>query len=253
MTVVLALCADAVFGGGVALQQRVAIHVPREHALRPALLVRLVRQPAWLVGLGAEIGGFALHAAALSRGSLVLVQPLLTLDLVFTLAIGAALTHTRLTRRDWLGLACTVAGVSALLVAAAPGADTNGSADMPSWLLCATWVTATALIAAMWALRSAGARRAALLAVSAGVANGFMAVLTKSFADRLSGGIVATLQSWPLLSSAVDIVMNPLPSAEEPVLAPGFELPVVSGALPVWWSTPQDAPWVISSLWFHCF
>ena len=229
MTVVLALCADAVFGGGVALQQRVAINVPREHTLRPGLLVRLVRQPAWLVGLGAEIGGFALHAAALSRGSLVLVQPLLTLDLVFTLAIGAALTHTRLARRDWLGLACTVAGVSALLVAAAPGADTNGSADMPSWLLCATWVTAASLVAAMWALRSAGNRRAALLAVSAGVANGFMAVLTKAFADRLSAGVVTTLQSWqPYALAGAGLVALLVTQSAYQASRPTIVLPIIN-------------------------
>ena len=111
VTIVLALCADLVFGLGVALQQRAALEVPEEHALRPGLLVRLAKRPLWLLGLACEIGGFALHAAALARGSLVLVQPLLTLDLVFTLAIGAAWTHTRLSRRDWFGVACTIIGV----------------------------------------------------------------------------------------------------------------------------------------------
>ena len=28
--------------------------------------------------------------------------------------------------------------------------------------------------------------------------------------------------------------------------------PVTLGAVLDWWSTPQLAPWVISSLWFHC-
>ena len=166
MTIVLALCADLVFGLGVALQQRAALEVPEEHALRPGLLVRLAQRPLWLAGLGCEIGGFALHAAALARGSLVLVQPILTLDLVFTLAIGAAWTHTRLTRRDWFGVACTILGVSAFLVAAA------------------------------WALRTRGVGRAARFAVAAGVANAFMAVLTKAFADKLGDGIGATFSSW---------------------------------------------------------
>jgi hypothetical protein len=41
------------------------------------------------------------------------------------------------------------------------------------------------------------------------------------------------LQLWPLLSSAVDIVRKPRPSAYVPASPVGDELPVVSGAPPV--------------------
>jgi drug/metabolite transporter (DMT)-like permease len=196
VTIFLALCADLVFGIGVALQQRAAMQVPEEHALRIGLLARLVKRPLWLAGLGCEIGGFALHAAALSRGSLVLVQPLLTLDLVFTLAIGAAWTHSRLTPRDWFGVACTIAGVSAFLIAASPSSESIATADTTGWLLCVLWVTAAAGVTAVWALRTGGLQRAALLATAAGIANAFMAVLTKAFADKLGDGVGATFTSW---------------------------------------------------------
>ncbi|MEX2032857.1 MAG: DMT family transporter, partial [Dehalococcoidia bacterium] len=177
-------------------QQRAALAVPQEHALRLGLLTRLARRPLWLAGLACEIGGFALHAAALSRGSLVLVQPLLTLDLVFTLAIGAVWTHHRLTTRDWIGVACTLVGVSAFLIAASPSEESTATADTTGWLLCVGWVAFVAIVAAVWALRSGGVARAALLAVSAGVANGVMAVLTKAFADKLDEGLGATFSSW---------------------------------------------------------
>ena len=196
MTIFLALCADLVFGVGVALQQRAAMQVPEEHALRIGLLARLAKRPLWLCGLAAEIGAFALHAAALSRGSLVLVQPLLTLDLVFTLAIGAAWTHSRLTPRDWFGVTCTIAGVSAFLIAASPSSESTATADTTGWLLCVRWVTAAAAATAVWALRSGGLQRAALLATAAGIANAFMAVLTKAFADKLGDGVGATFASW---------------------------------------------------------
>ena len=197
MTIALALFAALVFGLGVALQQRAALEVPSEHALRLSLLARLARRPLWLAGLACEIGGFALHAAALARGSLVLVQPILTLDLVFTLAIGAVWTHHRLTTRDWIGVACTLVGVSAFLVAASPTEQsTAATADTTGWLLCVGWVAFVAIAAAVWAMRSGSVARAALLAVSAGVANGFMAVLTKAFADKLDDGLGATFSSW---------------------------------------------------------
>jgi drug/metabolite transporter (DMT)-like permease len=210
MTVFLALCADLVFGLGVALQQRAALEVPEEHALRPGLLVRLAQRPLWLLGLACEIGGFALHAAALARGSLVLVQPLLTLDLVFTLAIGAAWTHTRLTRRDWFGVGCTIIGVSAFLVAAAPTSESSGTADAVGWVSCAVATTVGAGAAAVWALRTRGVGRAARFAVAAGVANAFMAVLTKAFADKLGDGIGATFGSWEPYAVVVAGVLSML-------------------------------------------
>lgn len=196
MTIALALVADAVFGLGVALQHRAALEVPQEHSLRIGLLTRLVRRPLWLLGLACEIGGFALHAAALSQGSLVLVQPLLTLDLVFTLAIAAAWSHRRLSARDWAAVACTIFGVSAFLVAAAPTEQSTATSDATGWLLCVASVVPVAAVAAVWAMRSRGVKRAALLAVAGGVANGFMAVLTKAFADKFDDGVGATFSSW---------------------------------------------------------
>jgi drug/metabolite transporter (DMT)-like permease len=196
MTIALALLADAVFGLGVALQHRVALEVPQEHALRVGLLTRLVRRPMWLLGLACEVGGFALHAAALSQGSLVLVQPLLTLDLVFTLAIAAYWSHRRLSARDWAAVGCTLLGVSAFLVAASPTEQSTATSDTTGWLLCVAAVMPAAALAAIWAMRTRGVTRAALLAVAAGIANGFMAVLTKAFADKLDDGVGATFGSW---------------------------------------------------------
>ena len=197
MTVFLALCADLVFGTGVALQQRAALDVPEEHALRASLLVRLVKRPLWLLGLGCEIGGFALHAAALANGSLVLVQPLLTLDLIFTLAIGAYWTHRRLQLRDWLGVGCTLVGVSVFLIAASPTEQSTArTADTTGWLLCFGSVAIAATFFALWALRTRGLARATTLAIAGGIANGFMAVLTKAFADKFDEGVGATFSSW---------------------------------------------------------
>ena len=87
MIIALALLSAFVFGSGVVLQQRVAWDVPAEHAARPGLLIRLVRRPLWLLGMGADVIGFGLQAAALHSGSLVVVQPLIATSLVFTLVL----------------------------------------------------------------------------------------------------------------------------------------------------------------------
>ena len=56
--------------------------------------------------------GFALQAAALGLGSVLLVQALLVSALLFALPISARLAHRRVTRWEWLWavlLACSVA------------------------------------------------------------------------------------------------------------------------------------------------
>jgi hypothetical protein len=47
------------------------------------LLIRLARQPAWLLGIAAMIGGFVFQITALRYGDLAQVQPILAAGLLF--------------------------------------------------------------------------------------------------------------------------------------------------------------------------
>lgn len=234
MTVVYAVAAAFVFGGGVALQQHAATAVPHEHSLRLGLLARLLRRPMWVAGVVAEVAGFALQVAALSNGSLVVVQPILTVDLVFTLAIAAAWSHERLRTREWLGVGCTVVGVASFLVVVGADQESRAVAGAGTWLLCAAWVVALAGAAAWAALQAVGPRRAALLGMAAGAANGFMAVLAKAFADKLDDGLGETLASWQLYALvtagvATLLLVQSTYQAGHPTLS----LPVMNVADPV--------------------
>src|SRR5512142_1993676 len=99
------------FGAGVALQHRAAVAVPAELAARPSLLVRLVRRPLWLGGLMAEIAGFGLQTLALYRGSLVVVQPLLTTSLLFPLMFVAVLERPSLAPAEWMAVVAILIGL----------------------------------------------------------------------------------------------------------------------------------------------
>src|SRR5579863_5699335 len=115
MIIALALMSAALFGAGVALQQQPASQVPMEFAGRPGLLVRVARQPAWLAGVAAEIGGFALQVVALRHGSLVVVQPLLTTSLLFTIALAGAWTRQGVSKSEWLAVLAVVGGLAVFL------------------------------------------------------------------------------------------------------------------------------------------
>jgi len=196
MIVVLALLSAFVFGTGVVMQQRAAMEVPADRAARPSLLWRLVQRPLWLFGLGADVGGFALQAAALRRGSLIVVQPLITTSLVFTLVMTAAWYHEAISRHEWTYVLLVLAGLSLFLIVAAPTEDSTASADAGGWLFCLGSVLFVVLAVIIGGLRSGGRARAALFGVAAGMADAFMAVLAKAFAAVWDRGWDAVLHSW---------------------------------------------------------
>ena len=69
VTVLIAVVSAALFGSGVALQQRPARNVPEEYAARFGLLAKVAKRPLWLAGIGAELAGFGFQVVALGRGS----------------------------------------------------------------------------------------------------------------------------------------------------------------------------------------
>ena len=64
------------------------------------LLVRLARQPTWLLGIAAMISGFIFQITALRYGDLALVQPILAAELLFVFGYLAVAGARRVTGRD---------------------------------------------------------------------------------------------------------------------------------------------------------
>src|ERR1700748_1418445 len=87
MMIATALLAAVLYGGGAAGEQGEAAAAPQSSAGRPRLLLLLVRQPLWLLGIVAQIGGFAAHAVALRSGPLATVQMMVAAELIVAGAI----------------------------------------------------------------------------------------------------------------------------------------------------------------------
>jgi drug/metabolite transporter (DMT)-like permease len=87
----------------------------------------------WLVGLGAQLVGVVLQAAALDRGRVAIIQPLLVTTVIWALPLGYFLTNQVITRRHILGAAVVVAG---LAVFASFGDPAGGLDNAPgsAWL-----------------------------------------------------------------------------------------------------------------------
>lgn len=229
MIVFLALLSAFVYGAGVVLQQRAALEAPPEEAARPRLLLRLVRRPLWLLGLSADVVGFGLQAAALHRGSLVVVQPLITTSLVFALVLTSVWTHEPISRRQWTAVGMVLLGLAVFLIVAAPNEESSAVAGMRDWILTTTTITAAAGVALAAGLRAVGSARAAFFAVAAGIADAFMAVMAKTFSGSFDDGLAATFRSWtPYALVAAGLIAMLLISTAYQAGHPTVSLPIIT-------------------------
>ncbi len=89
---VLALVAAVAFALAATLWQRASMDAGVEPGDTSGL-VRLLTNGVWLLGLAAQGVGVALQAAALDRGRVAIIQPLLVSSVVWALPLGYFLTH----------------------------------------------------------------------------------------------------------------------------------------------------------------
>ena len=196
LAIALALCAAACNAVGSVFQRRAARTVPDADAMSPRLVKDLLHRPVWLIGVAGLIGGFGCQIAALSSGSLALVQPLLVSELPLTLLLAIPALGSTPGRRGWRGIAAVCAGLALLLLCADPRPGTHH----PGWL---GWTVAGGVVAALLAGLLGGSRiaagplRTALLAGAAGLGFGATAAVMKVTSSAAGAGLAGVLTSWP--------------------------------------------------------
>jgi drug/metabolite transporter (DMT)-like permease len=197
MAEVLALVAALLFALAATLQQKGALDLPELSLRHPESVIRLAGQTTWLMGTVALLCGYAFQAAALDRGRLVIIQPLLVTTILFALPLGYLLTHQHVGRREVLGAAAIVLGLTVFAIAGDPA---GGRENAPG----VEWAVAIVVVAVLCAalLLSAGhgnaSRRAAVYGAAAGLLFGLSASLTKPAVEYLHDGIGAVLSHWEL-------------------------------------------------------
>ncbi len=196
VVVVLSLLAASAFGASVALQAHEATAVAARRSLRLGLLASVATRPLWLIGLAGDICGFALQTAALSFGSLVVVQPLLTLGLIVALGVGARLAHRALRGWEWRAVAGVLGGLVVFYIAARPTTQSDAVASAQGWSTVGAIVGATTIVLLAVGRGAGSTGRAVMFGAAAGCAEAVMAVVSKAFGDRLGGGVIGALESW---------------------------------------------------------
>lgn len=180
MVFVAGLVAAVCLGLGWVLQQRVAAQAALSELLSFRLLLHLMTHRVWLFGIGAMAVGAALGGWALQLGSVALVEPLLTANLLFAFVFAAWLN------RSWPDLH-EIAG--AVLLSAAVGVfigiGNPSSASDPQWTPLTSVLAIGVTAAVALALVAAAKRRSlivesTLIATAAGVMYGLQDMATRA-------------------------------------------------------------------------
>jgi drug/metabolite transporter (DMT)-like permease len=259
LSVVLALVAAAANAVASVLQRKAARREPDSESFEVRLLWELVHQPTWLAGITAIIAGFLLQAGALATGPIALVQPILILELPFTLILSGHTFGNRLRSRDWIAVAGMTTGIGLLLLALAP---TGGSAhDTPAlaWALGCVVTVVVVLALVILGRRTQDAARAAYLGAATGVSFGLTAALLAGVTAAFSaGGAAAGFTAWQTYAliaagpAAFFLLTNALQGgglvASQPALTLCNPLTSIAWGIVVFHERTNGGPWVIADV-----
>ena len=169
---------------------------PPETTLRLSLMVHAFRRKVWLAGFGFMIGAFLFQFTALHFGRLSTVQPILTLELPFLVAILAFWFRTQLSWREWAGAVLAAGGLAGFLALASPGGG-NQVPGLQDWGLVSIAVIASCTVAVMLTRVGSPAWKAAMFGASAAIAFAFTAALMKDMNAEIGHGWGGVFSTWP--------------------------------------------------------
>ena len=160
----------------------------------------LVRQPMWLLGVLFLVGTFGFQALALYFGPLSVVQPVLVLELIFTLGLRVFLLHDGIASRTWSAALVICLGLAAFLILASPSEGTHVP-NAGQWTLAVSTRALAVLVLLALSRYGSPARRAALFGAATAVVWSVDAAFVKQTVDLLArSGLLGLLTHWPLLS-----------------------------------------------------
>jgi drug/metabolite transporter (DMT)-like permease len=183
-----------------AVLQRLAVMDHTSAAARSAwrTAIDLVRQPVWLLGGLFLVGTFGFQALALYFGPLSVVQPILVLELIFTLGLRVFLLHDGIASRTWSAALVICLGLAAFLVLASPSEGTHVP-GAGQWVLAVGIRGLAVLVLLLLSRHGSPVRRAALFGAATAIVWSVDAAFVKQTVDVLAhSGVAGVLTHWPL-------------------------------------------------------
>lgn len=196
LAVLFALASALTIAWGTVVRHRIAEEAPADGSLKGSPFWNAVTRPLWWAGTGTALLGYGLQVVALGFGTLLVVQPILVLSLMFTLPLSARYDGRRISPAEmfWAGLLTVAVAVLVLLGRPLPG---DPQPPLERWIPALAVGLITLLALERFAQRQIRREKALLLGVVTGALFGYVAVLSKAFVDILiHGGAWAVLTNW---------------------------------------------------------
>jgi uncharacterized membrane protein len=201
MVYVLAL-AGALVNALTSVLQRLGVqNAPANATLRLSLLTHALRRGIWLIGFALMIVSFVLQAIALHLGRLSQVQPILTTELVFLVAILAIWFRFAIGTREWIGAVGVAGGLSGFLYFAQPQ---YGMTPPPGWQWAVAGGVCAGIIVVTVFLAMRGPRwwRATMFGTAASVSFAFTAACTKVVSGFAAADWAHLYRHWQVYALA---------------------------------------------------
>jgi drug/metabolite transporter (DMT)-like permease len=168
----LAVLAAVLFAVGAVLQHEAA---ELSKTARGLSLRRLIKRRRWMLGQSATLLGTGVQVVALAVAPVAVVQPILAVTLVISLAFRAVRNRTAPLRLELFGAALTTAGLAVFLLAAEPAAPSGHGPPSSLEVIFAVALSLALVLGAT--LLGHGAHGAVACGGVAGIAAGIAAVL----------------------------------------------------------------------------
>jgi drug/metabolite transporter (DMT)-like permease len=201
VSAILAALAAIFFALAATLWQRATLSLEEVSIRRPKSFLVLLLNLVWLAGLVAQGAAVVLQGAALDRGPLALVQPLLVTTIVFALPLGYFLTEQDVTVRQVLGALVIVAGLALFGVYGNPAEGTNNVANT-EWFATFVFLGGLCWALTLFADRGGATAKAAVYGTVAGITYGVSATLMNSVVESLHTEGWDVLTDWQLYALA---------------------------------------------------
>jgi drug/metabolite transporter (DMT)-like permease len=195
--VVYVLAASAALCSAVAgVLQRIGVeHAPAADAMHLRLLTNALKRGIWLLGFALLLVQFVLQASALRFGDLTVVQPILTIELLFLIAILGLVFHRHIGWREILSSVAIVVGLAGFIISADPALG-KGNPSSGTWEVVTLIIVLAAAVLVGVAQRGPRWWRATAFGAAAAVLFAYNASLTKALTTLITGGWGHVFAHW---------------------------------------------------------
>lgn len=233
LAILLGLGSALTIAWGTVIRHRLADRLPDGTGTLSGVW-SVVSRPRWWAGVTLAMAGYGLQVAALAFGTLLLVQPLLVMSLMFTLPLAAKIAGRRISKGETAWAVLLTVAVAVLVGLGRPVAG-HPQTPLDRWLPSLV-VGVVAFVLMYWLASTAWRREKALiLGLATGWLYGFVAVLSKAVVDIWVhdglGVLVKSWETWSLI--ALSLIGVAVQQASFNAGALSKSLPAMTSAEPV--------------------